>query len=303
MNQAVVLKGLFTTEFSSPEQSILWLGPLPIRAYALCILLGVAIAMMLTSRRLEVRGHSKDDLYAIVIWAVPFGIIGGRLYHVLSTPRPYFGADGNPLDALKIWQGGLGIWGAVALGAVGAAIGAKKVGVPFLVFADAAAPGVAFAQAIGRFGNYFNNELYGGPTDLPWAVKIYSFDQAAGQALLQDGKPVVLGTFHPTFLYEALWCVLIGFLLLKFSDSLRHRGQIFAAYIAAYPLGRVFIETMRTDYAEIVFGLRINVWVSLAILLLGVVLWWRFRRNPLDRPLPEAKTSAEPEPAKAEPTR
>ena len=161
------------TEIPSPTEGVLWLGPVPLRAYAICILAGVVIATMITGRRLEGRGYSRDAAVDVALWIVPFGIVGGRLYHVITTPQPYFGEGGHPLDAFKVWEGGLGIWGAVVLGAVGAWLGARKAGVPFPVLADCVAPALPLAQAIGRFGNYFNNELYGRATNVPWALEIH----------------------------------------------------------------------------------------------------------------------------------
>jgi len=179
--------------------------------YALCILIGIVVAVWLTGRRLVPRGGEPGQVLDVAAWAVLFGIVGGRLYHVITTPGPYWGAGGHPLDAVKIWQGGLGIWGAIALGALGAWIGCRRAGISFLAFADAAAPGVAFAQAIGRFGNWFNNELYGGPTTVPWGLQIHQWDQSAGRAVVDAaGKPVVLGIFQPTFLYEAVFLVILG---------------------------------------------------------------------------------------------
>jgi prolipoprotein diacylglyceryl transferase len=212
---------------------------------------------------------------------VLFGIVGGRIYHVITTPGPYWGEGGNPLDALRIWNGGLGIWGAISLGALGAWIGCRRHGVGFLDFADAAAPGVAFAQAIGRWGNWFNNELYGGPTDLPWGLQIHEWDQAAARAVTDaSGDPVVIGVFHPTFLYEFLFLVLLGALLLvidrRFSLA---PGQLFGMYVAGYPVGRIVIERMRTDEAELVLGQRLNVWTSVAVFLLGLwIIWYTGRR-------------------------
>ena len=188
----------------SPTQGVWELGPLPIRAYALCIIAGIAAAVAMTERRWVARGGAKGEVLDIAVWAVPFGIVGGRLYHVLSSPRPYFGEGGDPLRALAIWEGGLGIWGAIALGGVGAWIACRRRGIPLPAFADALAPGLLVAQAIGRLGNWFNNELYGGPTDLPWALRIYEWD-GTGAVVGADGQPVVLGTFHPAFLYELLW--------------------------------------------------------------------------------------------------
>ncbi|WP_374929608.1 prolipoprotein diacylglyceryl transferase [Kytococcus sedentarius] len=265
----------------SPTQSVWWLGPLPVRAYALCILAGVGVALWLTIRRWERRGGTADDVLDIALWALPLGLVGGRLYHVITSPEAYFGEGGDPVRALYIWEGGLGIWGAVALGAVGAWLACRSRGWSFASFADAVAPGLLFAQALGRLGNWFNNELYGGPTDLPWGLTIHAWNQSAGRARLDEaGDPIVLGTFHPTFLYEALWCVAAGLLILAL-DRLKElaAGQVAALYLMLYTLGRFFIEMMRTDEANTFLGQRINVWVSLVVFLLGAFLYWRARRK------------------------
>lgn len=151
----------------SPSQGVWHLGPFPVRAYAMAILLGVVVAVVVTRRRLVARGGRAEQVDAIASWAVPFGLVGGRLHHVLTDPELYFGAGRHPIRALYVWQGGLGIWGAVALGAVGAWIGCRRHGVRLLTFADTAAPGIVLAQALGRFGNYFNQELYGRPSGTP----------------------------------------------------------------------------------------------------------------------------------------
>jgi prolipoprotein diacylglyceryl transferase len=259
----------------SPTVAGFHLGPLLIRAYALCILAGIVVAVWMAGRRLLDRGGRAEQALDVAAWAVPFGIVGGRLYHVVTTPQPYFGEGGHPLNAFKIWEGGLGIWGAVALGALGAWIGCRRVGVPFLAFVDAAAPGVAVAQAMGRWGNWFNNELYGRPTDLPWGLTIHCWDQPGAHAVTCPGtSTTVLGTFHPTFLYESLWCLVLALLLVLLDrrTTLR-RGQLFALYVAGYPLGRVVFELMRSDEANHILGLRVNVWTSAVVFLLGVVLF------------------------------
>ena len=226
-------------EFPSPTTGVWNLGPLPVRAYAMCILAGIVVAIWMTQKRLATRGGKPGQVLDISAWAVPFGIVGGRIYHLITSPQAYFGEGGNPWNAFRVWEGGLGIWGAIALGALGAYIGCRRQGVRFLDFCDAAAPGILVAQAMGRFGNYFNNEIHGSPTDLPWGLKVYEWDQAAGHAVLDaNGNPVVLGVFHPTFLYEAIFCLLLAGLLIWLDR--RHdfrRGQIFALYIAGYPVG------------------------------------------------------------------
>lgn len=270
------------TQIPSPTQAVWYLGPFPLRAYALCILAGILVAAWMTTRRMARFGGPAEKVVDVSMWAVPFGIVGGRIYHVITSPQAYFGAGGRPLDAVKIWEGGLGIWGAVALGAVGAWIGCQRHDVDFLRFADALAPGLLVAQAMGRVGNYFNNELYGAATDVPWALQIHAWDHDAGRALTDPaGNPVVLGTFHPTFLYEAVWCLLAAALLLAWDRPGRARparGRVFAALLMLYPLGRVVVENVRIDEANRLLGLRLNVWTSLAVFAFGAWWWWRLGR-------------------------
>jgi prolipoprotein diacylglyceryl transferase len=267
-----------TTSIPSPEQSVWFIGPFPIRAYAMFILVGIVVAVWITQRRLNQRGGVPGQALDVAVWAVPFGIIGGRLYHVISSPQAYFGQGGHPIDALKIWHGGLGIWGAVALGIVGAWIGCRRHGVRLLDYADAAAPGIVLAQAIGRWGNYFNNELFGTKTDLPWGLQIHCWDQDAGKAITcRGGTTNILGIFQPTFLYESLWCVLIALALVlvdrRFSLA---RGQIFALYGMLYTIGRGLIEMLRTDQANYVLGLRLNVWTSVIVFAGSAFAFWLF---------------------------
>lgn len=270
----------------SPTASAFHLGPLTIRAYALCILTGIVLAVWLTGRRLVARGYPAERSLDIAAWAVPFGIVGGRLWHLITTPQPYFGAGGHPWKAFAIWEGGLGIWGAIALGAVGVWFGCRRTGVPFLVYTDAVVPGVAFAHAIGRLGNWFNNELYGSPTTSSWGLVIHQMDEATGQAVRDAaGRPVVVGTFVPTFLIELVFLVALGFALL-WADAHYSlaRGQLTGLYLAGYPLGRVVVENLRTDFANHILGLRVNVWTSLVMFLIGVWLfrWSGRRRGPAD---------------------
>ncbi|WP_069811852.1 prolipoprotein diacylglyceryl transferase [Streptomyces sp. TP-A0874] len=242
----------------SPSTGVIHLGWFPLRGYALCILAGLFLAIWIGSRRWVARGGLPGTVSDIAIWAVPFGLVGGRLYHVCTTYEPYFGEDGHWVDAFKIWEGGLGIWGAVALGAVGAWIGARRRGVPLPAYADAIAPGLALAQAVGRWGNWFNQELYGKRTDVPWALKI-------------DKGPEI-GTFHPTFLYESLWCVGLALLVIWADRRFRlGHGRAFALYVAGYTVGRGWIEYMRIDEAHHILGLRLNVWTSILVFVGAVV--------------------------------
>ncbi len=248
--------------FPTPTQSALEIGPLTIHFYALCIITGIAIAIWLGDKRFRAQTENgKSVVSEVAITAVPVGIIGGRIYHVISSPSAYFGSDGNPLDALKIWQGGLGIWGAISLGLFGAYLRyrslQKRMELPsFAVFADALAPGILFAQAIGRIGNWFNGELFGRPLDTSWALDVPFKYRPFGYSEFES--------FHPTFLYEAIWCVLVATALIKFGKTLK-AGQVFAAYVFAYCFGRFFIELIRIDSANTIAGLRVNVWVSVIV--------------------------------------
>ena len=264
----------------SPTQGVWFVGPIPLRGYAVCIIAGIILAVWIGNKRWVARGGEPGAVLDISMWAVPFGILGGRIYHVISSPGPYFGENGNLLDAFKIWEGGLGIWGAIALGGVGAWIGCRRKGVPLTAFADAVAPGIAVAQAVGRLGNWFNNELYGAALDAPWALTVYRWDAGLGQAIRDStGEPLVLGTFHPTFLYELLWNLGVAALVIwadrRFNLS---RGRAFALYVAAYCAGRVWIEALRIDPAETVLGLRLNVWTSILVFI-GAVAWFVTHRG------------------------
>ncbi|GAA0898423.1 MULTISPECIES: prolipoprotein diacylglyceryl transferase [Streptomyces violaceusniger group] len=274
----------------SPAQGVVHLGPLPLRAYAFCIILGIFVAVWLTRRRWAARGHDRHEVDDIAIWAVPFGIVGGRLYHVITSPDAYFGEGGNPWKALRIWEGGLGIWGAVALGALGAWIGCRRRGVSLLDFADAVAPGLALAQSVGRWGNWFNQELYGRPTTLPWGLRI---DPAH-----RPGASPDIATYHPTFLYEFLWNIGVAFLLIWAGRRFAlKRGQTFALYAASYTVGRFWIEYLRIDEAHTFAGLRLNDWTSITVFSAAVVLLIRSAR----RGEREAPTDSDTAPAPAYP--
>ena len=247
------------TYIPSPETGVWDLGPIPLRAYAMFIVLGIIVAVVLGNKRYEARGGRPGVITDIAIWAVPFGIVGGRLYHVLSDWQIYFGEQGRGFTAaFRIWDGGLGIWGAVILGGVGAWIGARRSGVVLPPIADAIAPGIALAQAIGRLGNYFNQELFGSPTTLPWGLEISPANRPEGYA--------EYATFHPTFLYESLWLVALA-LVVMWADrrfNLGH-GRAFALYVLLYTLGRVWIEALRIDSANQILGIRLNVWTSILV--------------------------------------
>lgn len=249
----------------SPTQSSFSFGPVTIYFYALCILAGIATAIWLGRRRYASLGGNSDDVSEVAIWAVPFGIIGGRIYHVVTSPEQYFGANGDPTSALRIWEGGLGIWGAISFGVLGAYLYFKthKTSLNFAQLLDCLAPGVVLAQAIGRLGNYFNQELFGRPTTLPWGLEIDPLKRPAGYEAFE--------TFHPTFLYELIWCVSVAYLLIKMPGILKkfvsRNGDIFALYVLGYTLGRLWIEALRIDEANLILGLRLNIWVSLLVII------------------------------------
>lgn len=254
------------TAIPSPPISSLELGPLDIRFYALAIVTGIIVAWWIGDRRYTKWGGPKDVSIDVAVWMVLFGIVGARIYHVITTPDPYFGPNGDMLKALRIWEGGLGIWGGIALGAVGGFIALRRQGLRFAPFADAVAPGVLVAQAIGRLGNYFNQELFGGPTDLPWALEV---DDAYIPAGYEAGT-----TFHPTFLYEALWVLAMAGLLVWLEKRFRFRGgQTAIMYVILYTAGRVWIESLRIDDAQIFAGLRLNVWTSIIVFLIAAVVF------------------------------
>ncbi len=265
----------------SPTQGVWELGPLPIRAYALCIIAGIVAAAMIGERRWVARGGAPGVVTDIAVWAVPFGIIGGRIYHVISSPQAYFGEGGEPLRAFAIWEGGLGIWGAIAFGALGAWIACRRKGIPLPAYADVIAPGLLVAQAIGRLGNWFNNELYGGPTSLPWGLRVYQWD--GGEAVRDaSGQPVTLeGLYHPAFLYELLWNLAVAALLVWADRRWRlGHGRVFALYVALYCLGRFWIELLRVDPATMIAGVRINVFVAGLLFVAGVVGFLSQRGRP-----------------------
>jgi prolipoprotein diacylglyceryl transferase len=252
----------------SPSEGVWHLGPVPIRGYALSIIAGIIAAIWIGERRWVARGGRSGEVSDVAVWAVPFGVVGGRIYHVITDHDLYFGDGKHPIEALYVWRGGLGVWGAIALGAVGVIIGAKLRGIKVLPMVDALAPGVLVAQALGRWGNWFNQELFGKPTDLPWGLEIDPEFRPPGY---ED-----YATFHPTFLYEFLWC-LLAFAVILWLDrryQLGH-GRVLALYVMGYTLGRFWIELLRIDTVELnnVLGLRLNAWTSI-VLFLGAAAYF-----------------------------
>ena len=260
----------------TPTTSAVAIGPFTIHFYALCIIAGVSVAIWIGNTRFRKRFANVQGVIGdVAIFAIPAGVIGGRLYHVITTPEKYFGSNGNPIDAFKIWNGGLGIWGAISLGTLASYLTYRRIAqrreLPsFMAFADALTPGVLIAQAIGRWGNWFNGELFGKPSNSSWALAIPANLRPAGY----ESYP----TFHPTFLYESLWCLLVATLLLVFTKRLPI-GATFAVYIASYSFGRFFIEGLRIDPAHTFGGLRLNQYVALLATLGGTLTFTRIMKR------------------------
>ena len=258
---------------STPTTSAVVIGPFTIHFYALCIIAGVAVAIWLGNRRFTATHADVDGVVAdVAIYAVPAGVIGGRLYHVATSPEQYFGKDGSSTNIFKIWNGGLGIWGAICLGALAAYIAYLRIGktktLPeFSFFAGALAPGLLLAQAIGRWGNWFNGELFGRPLKAPWALSIPPSLRPVGYQEFE--------TFHPTFLYESLWCIALALTLIYLTPKISG-GAIFALYISGYSFARFFIEGLRIDQAHTWGGLRLNQYVSLILMSVGLLAFNRF---------------------------
>lgn len=260
----------------SPTISQFSIGPVTIHIYALCILMGIVLAVWITTTRWKKLGGNFDQVLDITLVSVPAGIIGARLYHIITTPERFFGPDGDWAEMFRIWNGGLGIWGGVLFGALAAWAWCRHKHYPMALLADAIAPGLLVAQAVGRLGNWFNQELYGAPTTLPWGLKLNMEGTAIGHSeQCYDGATCPSGTlFHPTFLYEMTWN-LIGAAIIVYIGSKAMKklkaGSLFAVYIMWYTLGRTWIESLRIDYAHEFLGVRINVWVSMAVFVLGAV--------------------------------
>ena len=260
----------------SPTISQFSIGPATIHIYALCILMGIVLAVWITTTRWKKLGGNFDQVLDITLVSVPAGIIGARLYHIITTPERFFGPDGDWAEMFRIWNGGLGIWGGVLFGTLAAWAWCRHKHYPMALLADAIAPGLLVAQAVGRLGNWFNQELYGAPTTLPWGLKLNMEGTAIGHSeQCYDGATCPSGTlFHPTFLYEMIWN-LIGAAIIVYIGSKAMKklkaGSLFAVYIMWYTLGRTWIESLRIDYAHEFLGVRINVWVSMAVFVLGAV--------------------------------
>jgi prolipoprotein diacylglyceryl transferase len=244
----------------SPSNGAIHLGPLQVRAYGLMIALGVVAAVKFSTARWRQRGGNPDDIGVIATWAVPAGLIGARLYHVITDNQRF---RGRWLHAFAIWEGGLGIWGGVALGALVGWWVARRRGCDATAMLDVCAPAIALAQAIGRWGNWFNQELFGRPTSLPWGLEI--------DVSHRPENYLDRATFHPTFLYESLWCLLVVGVVLLVERRYRMKpGGVFAVYVATYTVGRAWIEALRIDDSHHILGLRLNEWTSLMVFLVAM---------------------------------
>lgn len=258
----------------SPEMQFLQIGPLRIYFYALCIIVGIVLAAIWTARRIGQRGGERGAVFDFLVWSLVLGIVGARLYHVVTHWGDYFGAGKNPLEILAFWNGGIAIFGALIGGGIGVLIASKISGIRFWSFADALVPGLLLAQAVGRLGNWFNHELFGGPTTLPWGLEIES-SNAAFPIGLPEGT-----LFHPTFLYEALWNILGIIVLLAIERKWRPRwGMFFAMYLVWYGIGRAFTESLRVDPSLLFLGIRTNVLAALLAIVVGIVVYIVQRRR------------------------
>lgn len=266
----------------SPTFSEFHIGPLTIHMYAICILIGICLAVWILTTRWKRYGGTFDQVLDTTLVAVPSGLIGARLYHCITTPSAYFPPTGNLINIVKVWEGGMAIFGGILFGALGAFLWCRHKKYPFALLADALAPGLMVAQAVGRLGNWFNQELYGKPTTLPWGLALNDADAIGKTQVCYDGQPCPVGTlFHPTFLYEMIWNLVGAALIVMIGRRLTgtlKAGQQFAMYLMWYGLGRTWIEMLRINYSTIILGLRINVWTAILVFILGGVLFvllWR----------------------------
>jgi prolipoprotein diacylglyceryl transferase len=270
----------------SPDSSTIEIGPISIHFYGLTLLVAIAAAVAIGGIRWTRRGGDWDLIFRVAVWGVAFGIVGARLYHVLTSwdelPDEWWGP-------FAIWKGGLGVWGGIGLGVIVGAIVAKRSGASIARPADCVAPALLVAQAIGRLGNWWNQELFGGPTDLPWGLEI-GVDNRPIEYVDQE-------TFHPTFLYEALWCFGAAAVLLAVERLFRIRpGGLFALYVLLYGIGRFWIETMRIDPSHELAGVRLNVWVAGVAIILSAAFfaWWQKTWKRGTGPPPKVEAMAIP---------
>ncbi|MDO5720285.1 MAG: prolipoprotein diacylglyceryl transferase [Actinomycetaceae bacterium] len=247
----------------SPPVNQWQVGPLTFRAYGLLIGIGMIVAVLITRKRYQARGGDPELVYDVALWAIPFGIVGARVYHMITSPQGYASGAGF-LETFKIWHGGMAIMGGISLGVVGGWIALRRHGARVAPFVDSVAPALLVAQAIGRLGNWFNQELFGGPTTLPWGLEIAPHRVPAGYP--------VDTLFHPTFLYEGLWNLSMAALIVILDRRIKFKGgQLIWMYVAAYGVGRFIVENIRIDVAKVFFGLRLNAWMALLIIAIGII--------------------------------
>lgn len=259
----------FLASIPAPPGNSFSIGPLTLRAYGLMIALGVLVAVELGRRRWTAKGGNPDDVIDIAYRAVPAGLVGARIYHVITDWRAYVD---TPIDVFKIWNGGLGIPGGLILGIYVGVRAARKRGINIPSMVDALIPGIPIAQAIGRIGNWWNQEIFGTPTDLPWALEV--------DRRFRPADYVDFETFHPAFAYEALWnLALAGFILVLDAKNKLKTGQILPLYIMGYGIGRFLLEFVRDDPASLVWGVRVNHWVSGAAAVAGAIWFWNISQR------------------------
>ena len=252
----------------SPPISSFPLGPFTIHIYALTMLLALFVGGWITYVRYVRRGGDGDVALDAMFWAVPMGLVGARIYHVVTHPGDYFGAGMDPWAVFKVWEGGMAVFGGIAFGALGAIIGLRLAGQRIGPFADSVAPALLVAQAIGRLGNYFNQELFGGPTDYPWGLEIN--DASLGAFGMEPGTLV-----QPLFLYEIIWNLAMAVLLTFLDSPIRFKsGQVMGLYLVMYGTGRAILETMRLDTSDRILGLRVNMFTALLVILLGIIVFF-----------------------------
>ena len=257
------MAGLFGT-LPSPSANSLSIGPLELRAYGLMIALGALTAVAWSRRRHAARGGDPEDMSTIALWAVPAGLVGSRLYHVATDWRSF---QGRWEDVPALWQGGLGIPGGLVAGVMGGVLVARRRGLSMAGAMDVMVPTIPVAQAIGRWGNWFNQEVFGRPTDLPWALEIDAAHRPSGYS--------EAATFHPTFLYEGLWNVALAVFLVRIERrGVLRPGYLVGLWVFGYGLGRLWVEALRVDQASLIVGVRVNTWMALAAIAVGAVVTW-----------------------------
>jgi prolipoprotein diacylglyceryl transferase len=273
----MLLSGLIGS-IPSPSANSISIGPLELRAYGLMIALGALVAVMWSQRRLAARGGDPEDIATIAMWAVPAGLIGSRLYHVATDWRSF---RGRWEDVPAVWQGGLGIPGGLMAGVLVGVLVARRRGLSMATAMDVMIPTIPVAQAIGRWGNWFNQEVFGRPTDLPWALEI--------EAAHRPAAHLDAVAFHPTFLYEGLWNVVLAVVLVRVERrSVLRPGYVVALWVFGYGVGRLWVEALRSDPASLVAGVRVNIWMALVAIVVGAVVARAGRTAPGERSRGEA---------------